>query len=623
MVLVLALVVAAALTYANSLGSPKVLDDVVSIDENARIQTLLAPTVLWPERESPIAGRPLVNLTLAINYAIDGTRVTGYRVVNLVFHALCGVMVFVVVRRMLRLPVFRDRWGSHAQNVAWAAALLWLLHPLNSEVVNYITQRTEAMMSLCYLATFYASLRAVDGAPRWTLVAIATCLVGALCKESMATLPVMVVLFDRIFIYKTWGEAWRARRGLYGGLAASWLVIGGIVATGPRIHSTGFDDGVSAWTYLLNQTQMITRYLRLAVWPDSLVVYYGLPQPFTLADVWPYAVLVVGLALLTAIALYARPWLGFAGAWFFVTLAPSSSIVPIVTEVGAERRMYLPLLAILVPLCMAASRARVAGRALVAVVALVAVAYGTTTFARNREYMNGVTLAERTLARWPTAVAHHMVGEELLLEGRSAEALPHLRQATADAPRAHYTLGMLLLGQGQIDEAITELQSFITRSPLLIEVPEAHFSIARAQAVRQRWAEAEAQARQAIAKAPRHLGARRLLADILLNSGNAPAAANAYATYLQLQPDDVDAWTNLGIMLASAGQTQQAVGAFRRVVELRPDDGQAHRNLATALLDAGAFQDAAREARRAMELRPADPVAAELLAQAQTKLGQQ
>src|SRR5439155_17709857 len=82
------------------------------------------------------------------------------------------------------------------------------------------------------------------------------------------------------------------------------------------------------------------------VWPSDLVLNYGRPAAFTLAEIWPKAAVVCALLTLTGVALYRAPVIGFLGAWVFLTLAPSSSVVPIATEVGAERRMYLPLMAL-------------------------------------------------------------------------------------------------------------------------------------------------------------------------------------------------------------------------------------------------------------------------------------
>src|SRR4029434_7381145 len=107
-------------------------------------------------------------------------------------------------------------------------------------------------------------------------------------------------------------------------------------------------SGVSPWTYLLKQPTGISRYLFLVVWPSSLVVFYGWPLPVTFVEVLPYALLIGCLFLVTVAAWFRYPAWGFLGLWFFITLAPSSSIVPIATEVGAERRMYLPPLPVAV-----------------------------------------------------------------------------------------------------------------------------------------------------------------------------------------------------------------------------------------------------------------------------------
>src|SRR5206468_3019554 len=158
------------------------------------------------ERELPTAGRPLVNVSFAINYALGGLNVVGYHVLNVALHVLCALLIFGIVRRTFDLigrsgqeqPVRSPRPDSQAANLACAVALIWVLHPLNTEAVNYLTQRTEIMMALFYSLTLYASIRAVQS-PRalvWTAGAIVSCAAGMASKESMVTAPLMVVLFD-------------------------------------------------------------------------------------------------------------------------------------------------------------------------------------------------------------------------------------------------------------------------------------------------------------------------------------------------------------------------------------------------------------------------------------------
>ena len=281
---------AVALTYANSLQGPFILDDNAAIVQNQQIRQLSRPSaVLLPEAESPVAGRPLVSLSFALNYAAGGLDVRGYHAVNIAIHLVCALLIFGLVRRTLEFPRVRRHVGGSSINLAFAAALLWAVHPLNSEVVDYVTQRSESMMAAFYLSTLYTAHRALTDSRKrvWQVLAIVSCALGMMSKESMATAPVMVALYDRVFAFDSWSDAVRGRLRLYVGLAATWLILIAVVLSGSRSGVAGFSSGVSAWTYLLNQTLLITHYLRLSVWPSGLVVFYGWPAPLTLGDVFP------------------------------------------------------------------------------------------------------------------------------------------------------------------------------------------------------------------------------------------------------------------------------------------------------------------------------------------------
>ncbi|HEY2905658.1 MAG TPA: hypothetical protein VGJ29_07135, partial [Vicinamibacterales bacterium] len=343
------LVLAGALTYANSLSGPMLFDDASAILNNPQIRHLWPfVEVFNPPRDSVLAGRPIVNLSFAINYAIGGLSVGGYHLVNVTLHILSALVLFGIIRNTLRTSKLRDRFATASDGIALACALTWMVHPLLTESVDYLTQRTELMMALFYLLTLYCAIRgAVASSPdRWHLAAIVCCLIGMGSKESMATVPLIVMVYDRIFICDSIRAAWSRRRSLYAGLTLGWLELAALITS--RAHTVGFSAGVPAWTYLLNQAQMVTQYLKLTIWPHALVLDYGMPRPLVFTDVLPQVALIVGLFALTGLALVVRPMIGFLGAWFFITLAPASSFVPIVTEVGAERRMYLPLAAVVV-----------------------------------------------------------------------------------------------------------------------------------------------------------------------------------------------------------------------------------------------------------------------------------
>jgi tetratricopeptide (TPR) repeat protein len=624
------LVASGLLTYVNGLGNPFVFDDASTIVDNEALRHLDFWGVLLPVRELPIAGRPVVSLTFAANYAIGGLDVAGYHIVNIALHVLCALALFGVVRRALALRSIDPALARRSTDVAFAAGLLWVVHPLNSEVVDYLTQRTESAMALCYLITLYASIRSLAAPGRWGPLAVLSCALGMASKESMASAPLVVLLFDRIFAFDSFAHALKQRWKLYGGLAATWLVLAALLATGPRPMSAGFSVGLSPWSYLLNQTAMISRYLRLAVWPDSLVANYGWPRMLTLHDVLPYAVLLLALAALSAAALARYPKVGFIGAWFFVTLAPASSLVPIATEVGAERRMYLPLAGLAVLVVVGAlrlldvvssrrshdgassRRVSLVGAPLLAACALTLAA---ATVQRNREYGSEVTLARTVLDRYPTPVAHHLLGEVLLEAGRREEGVAHLRQALPGAPRAHLPLGVELVAEGKLDEAIAELQAFVRAQPKLLHVIKAHEYLGRAFARQERWPEAEAEFKEILRLAPNNPAAEHLLAEVYFEQQRFPEAIERFKAYLAAAPPNVEVLNKFGAALGSTNDLDGALAAFRQAIVLDPSNGAVRRNLATALLARRDYDEALEHARRAVELQPDDAGSHDVLGQ--------
>ena len=179
--------------YANSLAGPFIYDDAVG----NRREPLHPPSVAAAGRARAAIGHPGGGATgrqrdaLAVNYRIGGLDVRGYHAFNVVVHVLCGLLVFGIVRRTLAGgPQDRLRNGSAA--LAGACALLWMVHPIQTECVNYITQRSESVMALFFLLTLYCAIRAGGGRRSlpWSVAAVVSCGLGMASKEAMVTAPV-------------------------------------------------------------------------------------------------------------------------------------------------------------------------------------------------------------------------------------------------------------------------------------------------------------------------------------------------------------------------------------------------------------------------------------------------
>ena len=352
----LVVVAAGLLAYHNSFTGPFIHDDVPSIGDNPTICHLWP---IWRPLSPPhrggitVEGRPIINLSLAFNYALGGCRVWGYHALNLIIHVLAALTLFGIVRRTLLRPVFRGHFDAAADGLALSAAVLWTVHPLQTESVTYIVQRAESIMGLFYLLTLYCFIRAAESPrPRaWYGLCLSACALGMASKEVMASAPLMVMLFDRTFVSGSLREAWRRRWPWYVALASTWILLGYLLfftgSFGNALVNAQL-RGDSRWAYLLAEPGVMIHYLRLSVWPYPLCFdYFGWPM----ARTWTGMLLPsLMIAILTAAAVWAwktnSPW-GFLGAWFFLILAPSSSLVP--TDSPAyEHRMYLSLAAVVV-----------------------------------------------------------------------------------------------------------------------------------------------------------------------------------------------------------------------------------------------------------------------------------
>jgi tetratricopeptide (TPR) repeat protein len=361
----------------------------------------------------------------------------------------------------------------------------------------------------------------------------------------------------------------------------------------------------------MTQAGVIVHYLRLAIVPWPLVLDYGWPRAASLADVALPAAIVVGLLGLTVWPTARRMPIGFAGLWFFVTLAPTSSVVPIVTEVAAEHRMYLPLAAIVASVVCGVHRLATAGgperaapraietaaspdrltlvgpdfqtrrgrsagsAALRAITIGVVILFAFMTDARNRDYHSFDDIWLDTIARRPANARGRVNYASALVEQhRYHDAERHLRVAIdvePDYPEAQANLGVALCAQGQLDEGIAHLQ-------------------------------------RAIAIQPDYAAAHQNLGEAWASQGRLAEAAAAFGRALAYRPNDVMLLNRRGWILATATEDaarngRDAIALAERAVGLtNRRDVTSLDTLAAAYAEADRFADAEVTGREALTL---------------------
>jgi tetratricopeptide (TPR) repeat protein len=600
------IVLAGALAYANSLTSPFIFDDLDGIRENATIRSL--GTALFPPHDgSGVDSRPVVNLSLALDYAIGGLDVRVYHSTNLAIHLLAGLALYGIVRRTLARPGWLDE--PAATHVGLISAVLWTVHPLQTESVSCMIQRTESLMGLFYLFTLYGFVRAAErpAARGWQILSVGACLLGMGTKEVMVSAPLLVLLHDRTFVAGTFRAAWRQRRSYYLALAATWLLLAALVLSsgGARGGAAGTGSGIMPWTYALTQCEAIARYLKLSLWPAPLVLDYGTGVAAGLGAVLPQGLLVLALVWCTGWALRARPAWGFLGAWFLVILAPSSSVLPLVTQTIAEHRMYLSLAAIVVAVVVVAQRWL--GRHMLGTGVLLALLLGGLTFQRNHVYRSAVAIWQDTVDKVPAnARAHSNLGLAFATEGRSDEAMGQLREAIRlqpDIAYAHYNLGLALARLGRDAEAVPEFEAELklqpSYAPAWCELGLSLYQLGQRDAAVAAYA-------KALQAKPVYPDALERLGIALTSLGRIAEALTRYEQAMAAAPERASVRLNAGIAYAQSRQLAAAVQQFEAALQLDPDFAQAHLALAQALTELG--QPAAAAVHREKAQRPVSGV---------------
>jgi protein O-mannosyl-transferase len=572
-VVLIAIVAAAA--YFNSFRAVFVYDDVSAIVENQSIHTWRH----WREwflgaqgNGLPTGGRPLVQLSLALNFAIGGTSVAGYHVVNFAIHLAAALALFGCVRRTSRLPHWQGRFGTRADAFALAVALVWVAHPLATETVTYIVQRAEGLMAFFYLLTLYGFIRAAErpASWSWSFLAIAACWAGMATKEVMVSAPLIVLLFDRTFIAGSFGAALRTRWRFYGAVALSWvLLVWLVVNTAGRGGTAGFDAPVAWPAYALTQFGAIAHYLRLALWPYPLVFDYGIVLAHGFGDVAAAATLVAILGLATMVALVRRLTIGFLGACFFATIAPSSSVVPIATETMAEHRMYLPLAAVVLVLVSAIHA--VIGRRITLFIAAIVLPLVVLTESRNTAYRNEHTLWADTIAKRPNNA------------------------------RAHFNFGAVLAAGGNLPAAESEYQTALRLKP---GFASAEANLADVYFQLGKLTEAEQHATTALQVNPTLAEARATLGNVRFQQGRIADALADYEAAVKLRPQRSDLHLNVGAALSQLGRLADALPHYEKAVRLEPGSALAHFQLGNTFARLSRFDEAVTEYEAALQLRP-------------------
>jgi protein O-mannosyl-transferase len=348
----IALIVAFAL-YGPALDGPFLFDDLGL--------PFYAPSFARQPLLGWISGvRPLLMFSYWLNYQASERDPWSYHAGNVLLHGASSILVFILLLRILRLCAIDSR---KAVFPAAIASILFLVHPLQTEAVAYIAGRSELLAAFFVLAALviYADPKIDVVSWRTALIVLALYGCAVLSKEQAAVLPAILFSIDVVLRHRSVRETLTLGKRLYYPLAGfAVLAVAAIFALLARSATAGFNvPGIHWYEYLFTQFRVWFIYLKLAIAPFGQTADYDLPVSHTIFENGAW----IGLLALIAGGVFAwrmRKRYGlavFGLITFAVFLLPTSSIVPI-QDLAAERRMYVPLVGLLIVLTDVLSRVK-------------------------------------------------------------------------------------------------------------------------------------------------------------------------------------------------------------------------------------------------------------------------
>jgi len=547
--------------YFNTLGNGFVFDDPELIGLDPAVSD---PWILFQKMGRGtwwLGYRPLRTASYALDYALFGRDPLGYHLSNITYHALSGFVAYLIAFRLL---------GQHLP--ALIVATLFLVHPVQTDSVTYLSGRRDVLFGLFYLLAFFAFLRYRDThLKRYLGLAVLGYLFSLSAKQMAVTLPLLCLTYDLMWtdrsprqessvwmqLWERIKEVWRRDQWLYlaMGIFALLFVLHFGFLHKPTRQVSYYGDSFALT--MLTVARIVIHYLKLLVFPRTLIADYSydaFPITPTLTH-WPSLAAVLFLAVLIVLLIRVAPGhrlASFGGAWFFLTLLPVTHIIPH-HELMAEHYLYIPSFGLFLAagyvVGKALERQAVPPSLLYPAVILIILVLSLRTVRRNADWKDNLTLWRKTVQDAPQVV------------------------------RARNNLGASYLNHGQLEQAQEQLEVALKINP---EFSAAYTNLGKVYLLRNDLAQAEQAFTTAIRLGRNGPGVRLWLGEIYTRMGRMAEAEEQIRAALSKakRPFDAYAYNNLGTLFAKSGRIAEAESAFKEALRRMPALAQPKENLA-------------------------------------------
>ncbi len=570
--------------YSNTFRVPFYFDDTEIVD-NVRIRDITNIPSLFTKTSGPYASRPLMNATFAVNYWMDGFNTRGYHAVNLALHIANGMLLYLLVTMTGR---HLGREEKETIPVALISSLIFVLHPVQTETVTNIVNRSMLLATAFYLSGLILFLNALTSKRIFIYMAglFILSFLGIASRENFVTFPLLLLLFDLLFISQFSLKKAASHYKVYLPAVLGTAYIFNLTLG----HTYDISDkGIPAGEYILTQFNVHFTYLRLLIFPLNQNLDYHYRIAKTLLEL-PTLLSFIGYIGLWAFGIACarrRPVTGFTVLWFFITLLPISFLSAAMNlrlgDVLFEHRLYLPSVGIFVLVAYALlhlSKSR--QKTLLAFSFAIAIVFGGAAYARNAIWSDGFSLWSDVIKKAPRKARGY---GNLALTYKSAgdinKAVEIYKIAIAINPKfadAHNNLGTIYSEAGLTSQAIEHFEIAIMLEP---ENVTAHFNLATLH-INAQPEKAREHFKEALKIEPEFYQAHYNLALLYLKEGNTDEAIEHLEKVILLRPDFVRGYFNLGRTYSAKGLHQRAIEYYLIALRYRPYDPYLHRILADA-----------------------------------------
>lgn len=552
--------------YLPSFNGVLLFDDIHAIVEND-LERYLSVTEAFSSR------RGIAFLTFAIDKWLYGETAWGLHFTNFCIHLVNSGLVYLAAH-----TAFRRSEYSRNRSIGLSVAIssIFLLHPIQTNAVTYVVQRMESLSAMFLLLTLNCWIRWRDSSRVvWLVIAICCCLLGMRTKEVMVSAPLLVIWYDFAFL-RVHSLKMRGRDLIAYGLLGLSLVAN--PAWQPFWNSLFKPDAIAQststafivkdvgrWEYMRTQPQVILYYVQQTLWPSDLCLDRGWPVEDKIVGIVVPGILLSAIFLLTLAAIVQQRRISFLGGLFFLSLAPTSSIIPI-QDLYFEHRMYMAVISVITLVVLltdwflrtilnltAPSRETCSTQISTCILLAAMGALACTTHARNQVFRSELVMWQDCINKSPNharpyySFAHHV--EKNKIHELSDLATGYAWRAVELRPSEWQNwnmIGLMLKQNGDRERAIASFEHAIELDP---SIPLPYLNLGN-----------------------------------LLVGVDDIEAERLFLKVLEISPNHEDANNNYGVMLARRGRNQDAIKYFRQAIEENPQKWDARLNLGDALL---------------------------------------